>query len=46
MAPLQAMVQPMAQKAQTILSIQTQNLYMEPEEVQFHSTAKAIETLN
>ena len=33
-------------KAQTILSIQTQNLYIEPEEVWFHSTAKAIETLN
>ena len=33
-------------KAQTILSIQTQNLYTEPEEVRFHSTAKAIETLN
>ena len=33
-------------KAQNFLSKQTQNLYTEPEEVRFHSMAKAFETLN
>ena len=32
-------------KAQTSKSLQTQNLYIEPEGVRFHSTAEAITTL-
>ena len=46
MAPLQEMVQPMAQRPKPLFNLQTKNLYTEPEELQFHSTAKSIETPN